>query len=259
MYKEYRQDGFLKTISKTSPEQWGAHFSSQNGLTPYQELSFSLDHRWKVIKTWIGKGSGKRLLDAGCGAGEWVEFLNKNGIHAEGLDYSQDLISFLKVNRPEFIWNHGDIHNLPFESQTFDGIVSWGVIEHNEAGPVEALSEFARVLTPGGIAIVSVPFDSRHTRRASEYSFPQEKVKEIGGEFFQYYMTPEELKGFMKEAGFNVVLAQTFGGPSLAIYSPKMYKRFLNTSLFRPVNLLIKCQFWKGDLDHNVICVGLKA
>lgn len=259
MYKEYRHVGFLKTISKTSPEEWGAHFSRSKGLTLYQKLSFSLDYRWKVVKTWIGKASGKRVLDAGCGAGEWVEFLNNNGIHAEGLDYSRDLIRVLEGKCPAFIWHHGDIHQLPFERQSFDGIVSWGVIEHKEEGPLEALAEFARVLKPGGVAIVTVPFDSYHTRRASEYSFPQEKVKESGGEFFQYYMTAAELKAFMEGVGFKVVLAQTFGGPSLAIYSPKTYKRLLNTSLFRPANLFVKCQYWKRDLDHNVICVGIKT
>ena len=258
MYKEFRKDGFLKTITKTTPEGWADHFSVKKNLTLYEAISFTLDYRWKVIKKWIGKGSEKKVLDAGCGAGEWVEFLNRNRIRAEGLDYSPSLMGRLKDTLPDFTWHYGDIQNLPFGNEIFDGIISWGVIEHNEAGPTAALSEFARVLNHGGVAIITVPFDSCHTRRASEYTFPQEKVTESGGEFFQYYMTPHELKAYMEEVGFDVVFARTCGGPSLMIYSPKMYNKFVNTSLFRIVNLAVKSQFWKRDLDHNVICVGVK-
>ena len=50
-----------------------------------------------------------------------------------------------------------DVHHLPFEDNTFDALMCNHVLEHVE-NDLKALSEFYRVLKPGGWAILQVPF-----------------------------------------------------------------------------------------------------
>ena len=51
----------------------------------------------------------------------------------------------------------GDAHKLPFEDSSFDIIISQATIEHLHS-PILAVSEFYRVLKPGGFIYVEVPF-----------------------------------------------------------------------------------------------------
>jgi SAM-dependent methyltransferase len=50
-----------------------------------------------------------------------------------------------------------DIHNIPFEENTFDVIFCNHVLEHVD-DDIKAMSEMYRVLKPGGWAILQVPF-----------------------------------------------------------------------------------------------------
>lgn len=51
---------------------------------------------------------------------------------------------------------HADVRGLPFADATFDAIYSMGTVEHFEETE-RAIGEIARVLKPGGRAIVGVP------------------------------------------------------------------------------------------------------
>lgn len=222
-------------------------------------MAFTLDERWKWIRSYLPKKS--RILDAGCGAGEWVDFLNINGYQAEGLDYSKDLINKLKEHKPQYHWYNGNILDIPIENNEFDGIISWGVIEHDEKGPLEAIKEFHRILKNGGMAIVTVPHDCKATRKASEMMFPQKKVKDSGGHFFQYYIEVGELKKLFEDCGFKVHLSKSIGGPSLALVSPGIYKKVLNWGpIFRMINLVVKLIGPRSkEYDHNILCVAEKV
>ena len=52
-----------------------------------------------------------------------------------------------------------DIHNIPFEANTFDVVLCNHVLEHVQ-NDIKAMSEINRVLKPGGWAIMQVPFFS---------------------------------------------------------------------------------------------------
>ncbi len=54
---------------------------------------------------------------------------------------------------------HEDIHSLSFADDSIDLIVSADVMEH-VASPARAFSEVARVLRPGGVALMTFPFDA---------------------------------------------------------------------------------------------------
>lgn len=108
-------------------------------------------------------GKGARVLDAGCGMGEWTVFLNQLGYQTVGLDISENIIEKLQSIFPQYEFIRGDIRNTSFPDTYFDALFSWGAFEHFENGPAECLRESFRMLKPGGHLFITVPFDNwRH-------------------------------------------------------------------------------------------------
>lgn len=62
-----------------------------------------------------------------------------------------------KYSESPSIDNHDDIQALSFPDSTFDAIVCWSVLEH-VPDPHQAIREMYRVLQPGGIIWVQLPF-----------------------------------------------------------------------------------------------------
>jgi ubiquinone/menaquinone biosynthesis C-methylase UbiE len=65
-----------------------------------------------------------------------------------------------------------DIHKMPFAANSFDVVLCNHVLEHVE-DDIQAMREIARVLRPGGYAIMQVPFFSP----VSETTFEDAAIK----------------------------------------------------------------------------------
>jgi ubiquinone/menaquinone biosynthesis C-methylase UbiE len=106
---------------------------------------------------------GARVLDGGCGLGDWVLAFQREGFSVVGLDLSRKTVEQLKARFPETEFMAGDIRETGFPDGSFDAYFSWGVIEHFESGPQDCLREAWRILKPGGLLFISVPMDNlRH-------------------------------------------------------------------------------------------------
>jgi ubiquinone/menaquinone biosynthesis C-methylase UbiE len=101
---------------------------------------------------------GERLLDVGAGPG----FLAAAAAAAVGptgyvcgVDVSEPLLAYAReqTTLPWLEFRHGDAAALPFEDGAFDAVVSMQVLEYVPAVDA-ALAEIARVLRPGGRALV---------------------------------------------------------------------------------------------------------
>ena len=198
---------------------------------------------------------GGRVLDAGCGFGDWVIFLRRLGFRAEGLDYSEELVGRLRKEYPDVPWTVSDLRSTPYPDGAFDGVISLGVVEHEEAGPLAALRELHRILRPGGVAIITVPWDGPRQRRVSARYFPPEK----GGTFFQYFMTEEELASYLREAGFEPLATGLMRSPSLALLSPAMYAHLpgkLNALAVLAVTFVFR---WTDRFDGMIYCAGRRV
>ena len=79
-----------------------------------------------VISRYISKGA--KILEAGCGIGHVVIALRRHGYDCYGLDCAERTINVLEGHFPEVPFTHGDIRNLPYESEFFDAYISLGVI-----------------------------------------------------------------------------------------------------------------------------------
>jgi SAM-dependent methyltransferase len=104
---------------------------------------------------------GARLLEAGCGSGRFVYWLTEKGYDIEGLEISPTTVETLNKLYPSLKITQGDVCQLPYPDNSFDGILSLGVIEHVFAGMTVPIQEMYRVLKPGGVALVIVPSYNR--------------------------------------------------------------------------------------------------
>lgn len=132
-------------------------------------LRWSDNERWARKNFYeFGEGTGKRLLDAGCGIGVLSRFYAKKGYAVHSIDISQEAVRIARESfrilglRGEILV--GSVEELPYRDNYFDFIVSNGVIHHTP-GTEKAVEEFCRVLKPGGIASVCVYYRNMLLRR----------------------------------------------------------------------------------------------
>jgi len=99
-----------------------------------------------------------RVLDAGCGTGFSLEVLKEVGYKKiAGFDAVPSLLEFAK--KKGFRVKQGDLRDIPFSDRSFDAIVSvsvlqWILAQNPEQNAAKAASEFWRVLSPKGIAVI---------------------------------------------------------------------------------------------------------
>ncbi len=102
--------------------------------------------------------AGCDLLDLGAGMGGFTVAAALRGARVVACDYNRDYCAIIGLRAAR----HGltlPIYNvageaLPFRAGSFDLVVSWDVIEHVRS-PQQMLSEIARVLRPGGYALLT--------------------------------------------------------------------------------------------------------
>ena len=95
-----------------------------------------------------------QILENGCGVGMYVEHLTPFGGQIFGLEYDFERAAEAAVRSARILNAAGE--HLPYPAASFDLILSHEVLEH-VADDRLAAAEMARVLKPGGRAIIFVP------------------------------------------------------------------------------------------------------
>lgn len=106
------------------------------------------------------EGRGLNVLEIGVGMGaDHLEWARHGPRRLIGLDATRRALEHthsrltLAGFSPELL--HADAEQLPFRSETFDIVYSWGVLHHTPDTP-GTIREVFRVLRPGGIARVMI-------------------------------------------------------------------------------------------------------
>lgn len=97
---------------------------------------------------------GGRLLDIGCGSGEWLAKMRGLGWEVRGLDFDAEAVAV--AARRGLAVDHGSLEAMHYADESFDAITLNHVIEHLP-DPLMTLVECYRILKPGGHLMVATP------------------------------------------------------------------------------------------------------
>jgi hypothetical protein len=129
-------------------------------------------HRYAFARRFV---AGKRVLDAACGEGYGAALLAQSALDVVGVDIDAGVVAAARAaycDRPNLRFEAASVTRLPLADASVDAIVSFETIEHVDADDQAAmLAQFARVLAPGGLLILSSPNKRRYSD-ASGYANP---------------------------------------------------------------------------------------
>lgn len=145
---------------KTTSPWWATHFDAQY-LHEYEPLFNLAQDRREVARLLevLELPAGARILDCPCGQGRHAHLLAEAGFNVDGLDYSRPLLEVAKRRGSSKMlrYSQGDMRKLPTKwTGRFDAVVnlftSFGFFD-DPYDDRKVLSQFARVLKPGGLLI----------------------------------------------------------------------------------------------------------
>jgi ubiquinone/menaquinone biosynthesis C-methylase UbiE len=153
------------TPSKAGVEKMFDSLALEYVRSRERQVSFRSQRR--IVIDMLGGAKG-HLLEIGCGPAVMTPELLAMGFQVMGIDMSREMLHRAEqrmAGHPLEKRCHfalGDVERLHFASGTFNAVVCMGVLEYLPRYE-RALAEIARVLAPGGVAVLAVP------NRASAY------------------------------------------------------------------------------------------
>lgn len=96
----------------------------------------------------------RRILDVGCGTGEFGRFKPAPDIQVYGVDHDAGAVERARQYE-EAVPLDLESERLPWREETFDGVLARDVLEHLQR-PAELAADLYRVLRPGGVMVASV-------------------------------------------------------------------------------------------------------
>jgi len=187
----------------------------------------NLQKRLDWIAAVAGPVRGKRVIDCGCGAGEYVRALTALGADAWGIEHSAQKVA--EASRRGGLGEGrvaiGDLEAVEFGDGHFEVALVNEVLEHVPRDD-RALREIYRILEPGGVAVIFspnrlYPFEthgvSLRSGTAVPHYTPFVPYVPVRLGLFRYWARnywPWELRALVRSAGFAIerctYLWQTF-------------------------------------------------
>ncbi len=181
---------------------------------------------------------GQHWLDAGCGSGTLARYLLEAGASVVGVDAAEEMITLAHelasqhVAKQDVLKHDAAMHNeptpqlrfehiatiahLPGADQSLDGILCSSVLEY-VPDPAACLAEFARVIRPRGLLVVSVANRNSIVRKAQ---IATHRLGRVLGQrwcaFLDYSHNDFAAAGFrrvLREHGFAASRVIPFGSP----------------------------------------------
>ena len=237
-----------------------------DGHDPGAWTEVAQSEEFRVVHPFLNQlPRGSRILDGGCGLGEWVLFLASRGFDAVGLDLSEAVVERLKSQHPERQFVRGDIRHTDFGTGSFDAYLSWGAFEHFEIGLGPCLAEASRVVRPGGWLFVSVPFhnwrlmlrEARALHRWDE-TFDRQSGYLQPQRFYQWRLTRPELQRELELHGFRVrsvaPIGKLVGAGRLLQWDLPLFTK--GSRAYRVAQRALALMLPAAFISHMILAVG---
>lgn len=142
-----------------------------------------------------------KILDVGCGPGEFTGYIMKKEFDVEGIDLSGEMLKIAKAKVPDGKFKLMDMRKLDYPDSTFDGLLVAYSLIHIPSNEIPAtLSGLSRVLKPGG-KILILAQKGEPDKIVDEPLKPGEKI-------FINFFSKERLAKFLTNSGFDIELQE---------------------------------------------------
>src|SRR5206468_10567129 len=133
------------------------------------EIEYEHLHRYQFALRWA---RGKRVLDLAAGSGYGAALLSRVAEAVWAVELDEQAVSHARscYSAPSLLFLRSDVRELPIRSASLDVVVALEVLEH-VLEQERLIGEIARVLRPGGVALISTPNRATYSE-ARNYSNP---------------------------------------------------------------------------------------
>lgn len=149
--------GYTRPVPIGAGPFFDAMAASYDDLEPWYEHLYALLH--ELVRSELRPPPGAprpRALDAGCGTGFQTAILLELGYETLGVDLAPTLLRVARPRCPGARLVEADVQALPWRNEAVDLVVSCGSTLSFVPSPERAIAEIARVLRPGGRALLEV-------------------------------------------------------------------------------------------------------
>ena len=235
---------FVFTNPVPKEEEIGSYYQSEEYISHSNTSKGIINSLYKTVRNitiqqklkLVGQfNDGKKLLDIGCGTGEFLNSCQKAGYDVKGVEPSEIARKQAQDNYGLQIETEEILNNtLP---NSIDLITMWHVLEH--VYPLnDRMASIKKLLKPKGVAFIAVPnrnsFDAKHYGEFwAAYDVPRHL----------YHFTPKNIFDLCKK--FELQLIKTLPMKFDAFYVSMLSEKYKNNG---KANLLKA--FWIGLLSN---------
>lgn len=221
-----------------------------------QEIEYARAQHTLLTYTAYLKKDGIHL-EAGSGLSAVVITLRKMGYNVVGLDYAENALHTSHAYDASLPLLVGDVHALPHANNSLDGYLSFGVLEHFEHGMQPALKEAFRILKPGGILVLTIPYPNVVNRLVAWQRRQQGITVLNDDEFFESTYTRDALSQNVTGVGFKLekVMPTSHSYTLWGLGGPFRAKGYYQTSALAEVlgSILNRIMPWPFNFSTLVI------
>ncbi|MGW5850257.1 class I SAM-dependent DNA methyltransferase [Streptomyces sp. NPDC055254] len=158
-------------------------------------------------------GRGRAVADLGCGPGRLTAHLDGLGVRTFGVDLSPAMVAVARRTYPGLRFEVGSMAALDVADGVLGGVLAWYSTVHTPpAGLAPVCAEFARVLAPGGHALIAFEAGDERIRLDHAYGHPVD--------LDVYRTPPERIAAVLAGAGLAEV-ARLVRAPDALEQSPQ--------------------------------------
>lgn len=149
----------LEAVKKANSDRAAEYFRrNAEGWDKIRSLHIADDAVETALRDLFPLGGLKDFLDIGTGTGRVLELFGPRVERGIGVDMSREMLALARANLQKADLRNcqvrqGDMYQLPFSDESFDGVVIHQVL-HFAEDPAEAIAEAGRALRPGGRLVV---------------------------------------------------------------------------------------------------------
>jgi SAM-dependent methyltransferase len=177
--------------------------------------------------------TGGRLLEIGCGLGDFLIEAGRHGYHATGVELSPSAVQTARARVPEAVIHCGRLEDVPLPRGSFDVCVLCDVIEHVR-DPAVFVREVRALLKPDGVVYVATPSLNSWSARLLGGSWMEYKPEHLS------YFNSASAQSLLYKAGFCEVLVRPNRKVLTLDYIAHHFRRFPVPVLTPLVGLLAR-------------------